>query len=80
MLHQSKKLKEKITQKTGLIITLQRPYNIEEKYNTQKLIKKKIESFNTKLTASIGKLKELWKSLKNFRFSLSQASLKKHLP
>ena len=46
---------------------LQIDYNfyIAAKYNTQKLIKqKKIELFNTKLTENIGKLKELWKSLK----------------
>ena len=47
---------------------LQIDYNfyIEAKYNSQKLIKqKKIEFFNIKLTESIGKLEELWKSIKS---------------
>ena len=43
------------------------------RYNTQKLIKqKKTEFFKTKLAENIGKLKELWKSLK----TLGIASIK----
>ena len=50
-------------------------FNIEAKYNTQKLIKKKMIFFNTKLTENIGKPKELWKSLK----TLGVASIKSPL-
>ena len=50
-------------------------FNIEAKYNTQKLIKKKMIFFNTKLIENIGKPKELWKSLK----TLGVASIKSPL-